>query len=143
MGRYQQHAVVREALAEGKGKPLPLAVYVDGVQYSSAIAGRSDTVCGVWLVNLVTQKRHLIAGMQLAHAHTREQGQDLTAAPRWVRTRAGPLVAVQREHGPHGAWPRSSAGRTGARAGTAGWMHWTHWRGVQGHACTDRSAAAG
>lgn len=61
---YEEHPLVLGARREGLPDPLPLAVYTDGVRYGSQIAGRSDSVWGVWVVNLVTHKRHLVTALR-------------------------------------------------------------------------------
>ena len=53
---YFTHSVTRAAMPS---VAVPLAFYMDGVQY----AGRGNVV-GVWLVNLVTGKRHLILNLR-------------------------------------------------------------------------------
>ena len=56
---YNHNPLVVAARERGGPLPLPLAVYLDGVAFTSQLAGRSDTVIGVWIINLVTWKRHL------------------------------------------------------------------------------------
>ena len=58
--KYYNNPCVVHALETGKAMPLPVAVYSDGVRYTSVVAGRSRSVCGFWLINLVTGKRHWI-----------------------------------------------------------------------------------
>ena len=55
---YQSHPHVESAKREGRPLPLPVAIYMDEVAYSSALAGRSDTVIGFSVINLLTNKRH-------------------------------------------------------------------------------------
>jgi hypothetical protein len=57
---YNSHPVVVRAVANGEPLPLPVALYVDGVRYSSNVAGTSNTVLGFWAYTLVTGKRHLL-----------------------------------------------------------------------------------
>ena len=55
---YREHPQVAKALERGWRRPLPLAVYVDGVCFRQQAAGRSDTVGGFWLwPNCSAQKR--------------------------------------------------------------------------------------
>ena len=42
---------------------LPLALYVDGVPYSS-----TDSVIGIWMYNLVSERRHLLALLKKRNA---------------------------------------------------------------------------
>ena len=56
---YQALPRVQEARRNNQTLPLPIALYLDGVSYSSALAGRQDSVVGVWAVNLISGKRHL------------------------------------------------------------------------------------
>ena len=50
---YWEHPVVRDA---GDAPVAPLAFYVDGVPYS-----QSDSVLGWWVINLISQRRYLVA----------------------------------------------------------------------------------
>lgn len=59
---YKAHPIVRSA----KRKPLPLSVYLDGVQFISQSAGRSEAVLGLWLENLISSRRHFICGLKAA-----------------------------------------------------------------------------
>eukprot|EP00959_Pyramimonas_sp_CCMP1952_P265475 5551110-Pyramimonas_sp.AAC.1 len=61
---YKNHPAVRAAAGDGKQPPLPVAVYVDGVRYQTQAAGRSDSVYGYWIVNLLTGARHLVASIR-------------------------------------------------------------------------------
>eukprot|EP00959_Pyramimonas_sp_CCMP1952_P316307 6620507-Pyramimonas_sp.AAC.1 len=55
---YHQHPVTLDARANGQADPLPLALFIGGVRYSSNVAGRADSISGVWLINLMTSKRY-------------------------------------------------------------------------------------
>jgi len=57
---YQNHPVVKQAERDGVPRPLPVAFYLDGVQFRSPAAGRNDAVLGFWCINLLSRKRHLI-----------------------------------------------------------------------------------
>ena len=59
--RYCEHNQVAKAAAMGWDRPIPLALYVDGVTFKQAASGRSDTTLGVWLTNLLTGSRYLVA----------------------------------------------------------------------------------
>ena len=61
---YENHRVVRECRARGDPSPVPLSLYLDGVRFTSPLAGRSDTALGIWGINLVSSKRHLIATLR-------------------------------------------------------------------------------
>ena len=43
---------------------VPLALFLDGVRYTSMIAGRAGTVLGFCLTNLVTEKRYWVGGVR-------------------------------------------------------------------------------
>ena len=58
---YKTHPLVIEAVADDRRLPIPLAVYLDGVAFTSHLGGRSDTTLGIWAIILVTHKRHLFA----------------------------------------------------------------------------------
>eukprot|EP00959_Pyramimonas_sp_CCMP1952_P329008 6888025-Pyramimonas_sp.AAC.1 len=58
---YMNHPVVLRAKAENRPLPLPLAYYLDGVQFRQPAAGRNDSVLGVWCINLLSRRRHLIS----------------------------------------------------------------------------------
>ena len=51
---YNHNPLVVAAMERGGPLPLPLAVYLDGVAFASQLTGRSDTVIGVWVIELVT-----------------------------------------------------------------------------------------
>ena len=57
---YKSHPLVQKALAARERAPLPVAIYLDSVRYTSMIAGRSDSILGLWLVNLLSSKRHVL-----------------------------------------------------------------------------------
>ena len=59
--KYRSHPLVVQAINNEVPLPLPVAVYLDAVAFTSALAGRSDSLLGVWVVNLVTWKRHLFS----------------------------------------------------------------------------------
>ena len=51
---YYDHPIVRRCMADGQ-LALPLSLYIDGVPYS-----HTDSVIGWWIINEITQQRHLI-----------------------------------------------------------------------------------
>ena len=57
---YETNPIVMSAVERGLPRPVPIAIYMDGVRYSAPLAGRSDSVVGMWMVNCFTNKRHLI-----------------------------------------------------------------------------------
>ena len=61
---YCQHPVVVTEVSNGRPKPLPVGIYLDGIRYLLQAAGRQDTVLGVWLINLVSGKRHLLCSQR-------------------------------------------------------------------------------
>lgn len=58
---YHEHHLVRDARQNGLPLPVPLALYCDGVRYTAPLAGRSDSIVGIWAINLLSSKRHLLA----------------------------------------------------------------------------------
>ena len=56
---YAQHKVVREALPE---VVVSLALYLDGIQYAVR-----DSTLGIFIINLATQKRHLVCRLRKKH----------------------------------------------------------------------------
>ena len=65
---YHEHPLVIAAASAGRPPPIPLALYCDGVRYTAPLAGRTGSIVGFWAVNLVTQKRHLLAAVRSADA---------------------------------------------------------------------------
>jgi hypothetical protein len=61
---YNLHPAVQAAKASGDQLPLPVALYLDGVRYSSAVSGRPNTVLGIWAYLLATGKRHLLINVR-------------------------------------------------------------------------------
>ena len=61
---YHDHPVVQDAARKKQPRPLPLAVFLDGVRFTSIVAGRSDSVLGLWVVNLVTKQRYWFGGLR-------------------------------------------------------------------------------
>ena len=45
---FLEHPLVVEARSRGKPWPIPLAIYLDGVRFTAPLAGRSDSILGVW-----------------------------------------------------------------------------------------------
>lgn len=58
---YLEHPLVVEAVAQGRPYPIPLGMYLDGVKYTSVTSTRPDSVLGIWAINLLTDKRHIIS----------------------------------------------------------------------------------
>ena len=54
---YETHPHVAAARLNGDPRPLPLALYLDGVRFTPPQAGRSDSVLGIWVINLLTNIR--------------------------------------------------------------------------------------
>ena len=55
---YNDHPVVKKN--EGTGKlVLPIAMFVDGVPFA-----REDSVIGIWIINMLTQRRHFIIALR-------------------------------------------------------------------------------
>ena len=58
---YRTHPVVIEARQLGRELPSPIALYIDGVQFTKQIAmGRQDSLICFVVYNLVTNKRHVV-----------------------------------------------------------------------------------
>lgn len=57
---YYSNEIVRRERVAGRSWPLPYAVYLDAVRFNAPLAGRTDSMLGVWTFNLVTNRRHLI-----------------------------------------------------------------------------------
>eukprot|EP00959_Pyramimonas_sp_CCMP1952_P460142 9479385-Pyramimonas_sp.AAC.1 len=51
-------------MSQGHPEPIPLAIYTDGVRYTSALNSNTDSLLGVWVVNMVSQKRHLVCSLR-------------------------------------------------------------------------------
>jgi len=69
---YTENPVVK---AGRGGTVVPLALYMDGVQYSN-----TDSCVGMWLVNLATQRRSLITATQKSPVQVRLQRKMLFCA---------------------------------------------------------------
>ena len=61
---YSEHPIYKKSVAEGRPAPLPLALYTDGVRYLSMLNSNTDSLIGVWIVNVLSQKRHLVCSMR-------------------------------------------------------------------------------
>lgn len=61
---FMSHPLVRAAMAAGRPWPLPLAIYLDGVRFTSPLAGRSDSILGIWAYHAVTFKRYYIMSLR-------------------------------------------------------------------------------
>ena len=62
---YMSHPTVTASLENENPLPLPLAMYLDGVAFTSALAGRMDSLLGIWIINLLTEDRHLFCVIRL------------------------------------------------------------------------------
>ncbi len=61
---YWEHRLVKRAREQGKGLPVPLALYTDGVRYSANTSSNPDTCLGVWACNVLTSRRHFITSIR-------------------------------------------------------------------------------
>ena len=61
---YVTHPQVRDADRLGIVRPVPLGLYLDGVSYVQSASGRSDSVCGFWAINLITNVRHYLTSLK-------------------------------------------------------------------------------
>ena len=62
---YKSHPKVKASIDNDDPLPLPLAIYLDAVAFSSALAGRSDSILGLWVINLISDKRHMFCVVRL------------------------------------------------------------------------------
>ena len=62
---YNEHVVVRNARLEGRPLPLPLFLYLNAVRYTAPLAGRSDSILGIWAYNAVSNKHHLLVSIRV------------------------------------------------------------------------------
>lgn len=60
---FQTHPLVINRTPEERKRIVPYAVYLDGVPFSLTRVGY-DTVVGFWIINLVTQTRHLVTAIR-------------------------------------------------------------------------------
>ena len=51
-------------VTQASERPIPVSVYMDGVQFIQQAAGRSESVTGWWLENNVTGRRHFIGSIK-------------------------------------------------------------------------------
>lgn len=61
---YQENSLVQRARREGRALPIPWVLYLDSVRFSAPLAGRSDSVLGIWAYTLSSQRRHLLASVR-------------------------------------------------------------------------------
>jgi hypothetical protein len=61
---YNNHPLVQEARTAGTQLPIPLAVYLDGVRFTAPIAGRSDSILGIWAYNACSGRRHYLMSLR-------------------------------------------------------------------------------
>ncbi len=61
---YHEHPVTRDCLARGEAPPLALALYTDGVRYTSPLNSNAVTTCGYWVINVASGKRHLLTELR-------------------------------------------------------------------------------
>eukprot|EP00959_Pyramimonas_sp_CCMP1952_P077848 1627332-Pyramimonas_sp.AAC.1 len=57
---YHDNPIVRDATAKRQARPIPLAIFMDGVRFTSQLAGRSDSVLGMWIIHLVSKMRYWV-----------------------------------------------------------------------------------
>eukprot|EP00959_Pyramimonas_sp_CCMP1952_P431945 9046081-Pyramimonas_sp.AAC.1 len=51
-----EHSVTLDCGAKNERDPIPIEFYIDGVAYTSNIAGRSGSIEGCWIINLANEK---------------------------------------------------------------------------------------
>eukprot|EP00959_Pyramimonas_sp_CCMP1952_P154689 3236308-Pyramimonas_sp.AAC.1 len=61
---YAQHPKVVDMSMREMARPVPIALYLDGVAYQSQAAGRNDSVLGLWTINLLSGRRHFMAAIK-------------------------------------------------------------------------------
>lgn len=59
---YHENKHVQKAKRNGRPLPWPVALYSDGVQYTSSV-GRGHVVTGITMINVVTKKRHHVGAI--------------------------------------------------------------------------------
>ena len=64
---YHSNPVVQKARDNGDPLPQPLILFLDGVRYTAMLAGRSDSVLGIWVRSWATGKRHLCAALRVSN----------------------------------------------------------------------------
>ena len=111
---YNDHPVVMKARRDNVMDPIPIAVYVDGVRFITQAAGRSESVLGIWAINLLSGKRHFLAPLKSGdHCQCGCRGwcsiQPLLQAVQWQ------LVHMQRGR-------RPATSYNGQPWGKAAWM---------------------
>eukprot|EP00959_Pyramimonas_sp_CCMP1952_P097027 2028168-Pyramimonas_sp.AAC.1 len=57
---YMENILTHKCAGETGKLPLPIAVYVDGVRFTALQAGRSDSILVATIVNLLSNKRHVV-----------------------------------------------------------------------------------
>ena len=60
----KKHPLVKKAHEEGRPWPLNLGLFLDGTSFTSHIAGRAQSVDGVWIINLITGTRYYYGGLR-------------------------------------------------------------------------------
>ena len=61
---YNSHPAVVDAQRRGLPMPIPYCIYIDAVRYTAPLAGRTDSLLGIWLVNCTSERRHLLATLR-------------------------------------------------------------------------------
>ncbi len=61
---YTSHPTVKAAAEAGLPSPLPISIYMDGVSYSDGASGRQESVYGLWVINCLSGRRHLVTSLK-------------------------------------------------------------------------------
>eukprot|EP00959_Pyramimonas_sp_CCMP1952_P182227 3810069-Pyramimonas_sp.AAC.1 len=62
---YHTNPIVQAKLNRGEPPPVPIALFADGVRYTATLAGRADSILGMWIRTLKSQKRHLLCSIRV------------------------------------------------------------------------------
>ena len=63
---YFENPIVQAAQEAGQRLPHPCIIFIDGVRYRSALAGRGDSVLGIWLRTFASGTRHLLCALSVS-----------------------------------------------------------------------------
>lgn len=61
---YAEHPAVLEAARCGRPRPLPLALYADGVTFVNSCSGRNESCLGLWIENCISRSKHFMVGVR-------------------------------------------------------------------------------
>ncbi len=61
---YSMHPAVVRAASEGSELPIPLSFYLDPVAFIQQASGRCESVLGLWIINELSNRRHLVGTLK-------------------------------------------------------------------------------